>query len=533
LLAGILRKNCETEFGLRHGFGAIDSFRTFQQRVPISQYEDLEPYIRAAMAERPNQLTKSPPILFTTTSGTTGRRKYIPMTAESRRLKAKVMRLWLAAFYRDHPTLAAGKLLSVVSPEIESRTSKGIPCGSESGHAYRTMPRIVRSMYATPYAVFTIDDYEAKYYTLLRLAAEQDIRCIVTVNPSTIVMLGDRLADHTESIIRDVWNGTLSADFAVPSHIRGSLTLRPNRQRALQVERAAALGQGVLRPRFLWPNFTAIGCWKGGTVGSYLDRFDTYFDPRTPVRDLGYLATELRGSVPLADEGEAGALAIGTNVLEFHPADDDRRPEGSNLLKVEDLDVGRRYFVFVTTSSGLYRYDMNDIIEVVGMAGRTPLIRFVQKGRGVVSFTGEKLYEVQVIGAVDAALSELRGRYHFISAVAEVPTRTVVPRLTFLIEFDSEVTDVEGSALVDRLDAELARQNSEYAAKRKSLRYDPPVIKAVRAGEFDDYRRRMVQAGRSDGQFKMLRLTTDASLVAEFRSDREFVGAGSVLVGIN
>jgi hypothetical protein len=63
---------------------------------------------------------------------------------------------------------------------------------------------------------------------------------------------------------------------------------------------------------------------------------------------------------------------------------------------------------------------MNDIVEVAGHDRQTPLIRFVQKGKGVVSFTGEKLYEVQVIAAVDKALASLRGRYHFIAAVAEL-----------------------------------------------------------------------------------------------------------------
>ena len=59
LLRQILKANAETEFGRHHGFGAITSFRQFQEQVPISAYEDLEPYITAEMQGRPNQLTKS------------------------------------------------------------------------------------------------------------------------------------------------------------------------------------------------------------------------------------------------------------------------------------------------------------------------------------------------------------------------------------------------------------------------------------------------------------------------------------------
>jgi hypothetical protein len=524
LLQEILGTNADTEFGRRHGFAGITRFREFQERVPISSYEDLEPYINAAMLGQPNQLTKHEPVLFTTTSGTTGASKYIPMTRDGKRAKSRLMWLWFSALYRDHPGIAGGRILSVVSPEVESHTPSGVPCGADSGHAYRTMPGPVKSMYTAPYGVFAVEDYEAKYYTLLRLAAGQDISCIATVNPSTIVLLADRLARHTDAIIRDVRDGSLSADVAVPEALRASLHLKPDPERARRLERAAASGGGVLRPGLAWPKLAAIGCWKGGTVGAYLVKFDTYFPQQPPIRDFGYYATELRGSVPLSDEGDAGVVAVGTNVLEFHPADEDRAPEGRELLPVERLEVGQRYFVYVTTASGLYRYDMNDIVEVTGHYGKTPLIRFIQKGKGVVSFTGEKLYETQVIAAVDQAFAALRGRYHFIAAVAELVDGTS-PRLVFLTEFDDQVTEPDGSALVDQVDAALGDQNSEYQTKRKSMRYGAPVIRVVRPGEFDRYRRRMVETGqRADGQFKVLRLTSDTSFAAEFEAERDLVG---------
>jgi hypothetical protein len=525
LLRQILETNADTEFGRHHGFGGITSFRQFQERVPISGYEELEPYITAEMNGRPNQLTKDPPVLFTTTSGTTGKRKYIPMTHEGKRAKSHLTWLWFCGLYRDHPGIVGGRILSVVSPEVESHAPSGVPCGAESGHAYRTMPGPVKSMYTAPYPVFAIADYEAKYYTLLRLAAGQDISCIATVNPSTIVLLADRLAHHTESIIRDVRDGSLSPDVAVPPELRASLHLRPDPERARRLERAATSGGGVLRPGLAWPDLAAVGCWKGGTVGAYLAKFDTLFPQGLPVRDFGYYATELRGSVPLSDQGDAGTIAIGTNVLEFHPAGEDRAPEGRELLTVDQLQVGQRYFVYVTNASGLYRYDMNDIVEVAGHYGQTPLIRFIQKGKGVVSFTGEKLYEVQVIAAVEAALAALRGRYHFIAAVAELVEGTT-PRLVFLIEFDDPIADHDGSVLVDRVDAALGDQNDEYQTKRKSLRYGAPVIRVVRNGEYDRYRRHMVETGqRADGQFKILRLTSDTSFAAEFAAERDLVGS--------
>src|SRR4029453_10404224 len=231
LVRQILEINADTEFGRRHGFAGITTLKEFQERVPIAGYEDLEPYIKAEMSGQPNQLTKEPPVLFTTTSGTTGNRKYIPMTHEGKRAKSHLTWLWLCGMYRDHPGIVGGRILSVVSPEVEDHAPSGVPIGAESGHAYRTMPGPVRSIYTAPYPVFAIEDYEAKYYTLLRLAAGQNISCIATVNPSTIVLLADRLAQPTESIIRDVRDGSLSSAPPVPQGPPNPLPLQPEHDR--------------------------------------------------------------------------------------------------------------------------------------------------------------------------------------------------------------------------------------------------------------------------------------------------------------
>ena len=436
LLREILRTNAGSAFGRRHGFDGITSFPQYQERVPVAQYEDLEPYISRAMNGEPNSSPSIRRCCSPPRAGRPGRPKYIPMTREGKEAKSRLTWLWLCGLYRDHPGIVGGRILSVVSPEIEGHAPSGVPIGAESGHAYRTVPPPVRSMYTSPYQVFTIDDYEAKYYTLLRLAAGQNISLIATVNPSTIVLLADRLGRHTESIIRDVRDGSCRASSPCPR--RSAARCSCGRTRP-----APPTLNGRPRPAgnpaagLAWPNLAAIGCWKGGTVGAYLANFDTYFPQRPPIRDLGYYATELRGSVPMTDEGDSGVLAVGTNLLEFHRADDDSPPDPRSLLSVEDLEVGRRYFVYVTNNSGLYRYDMNDIVEVTGLHNRTPLVRFIQKGKGVVSFTGEKLYEVQVIAAVEEALAADRGRYNFIAAVAELVDGRA-PRLVFLIEFDED-----------------------------------------------------------------------------------------------
>ncbi len=521
VLSRLVGLNKNSAFGRDHGFSSIRTLSDFQRAVPVSTYEDLQPYIDRSLNGEPNQLTTEKPLMFATTSGTTGAPKYIPITPTSKASKSKLMRVWLGSLYKDHPGTLDGKIRAVVSPEVESYSPGGIPCGSESGHGYRAMSPAIKAQYSAPYEVAHIEDYEARYYALVRIACGQPLSLIFAVNPSTALLLAQKIAAHTAEIIKDVRDGTLSSEFNIAPEIRQVIEprLAPDPKRATELEAAAYRGGGKLLPRTVWPDLACIACWKGGTVGMYLERFGDYFDPATPVRDIGYFASEVRGSVVLSDEGSAGVLSVTENLFEFAPANGAGKPSGDELLLPQQLEQGKQYFIYVTTLAGLYRYEMNDLMEVTGFYGQTPVLRFLQKGKGMVSFTGEKLSESQVIAAVERGLADRRGAFEFIAAVGEVPDGT--PRYAFLIEFDQLPDDDEARRMLRRIEDALCEVNVEYATKRKSLRVDVPVLRTIRLGAFNDYRRREVEKGRKDGQFKTLRLTTNTAFADEFEVEGE------------
>jgi len=366
-----------------------------------------------------------------------------------------------------------------------------------------------------------MEDYDAKYYTLLRLSAGENITFIYTVNPSTVLLLAQRLDQYREDIIQDVRDGTLSKKYKIPEDIRRQLAerIKPNAKRAKFLENAVQQGNGQMLPKYIWPDLAAIGCWKGGSVGIYISKFPQYFQKNIAIRDVGYYASEHRGSVPITDEDSSGVLAIPTNVYEFFPAREDRKPTGKDLLSAHEIERGQQYYIYVTTHSGLYRYDMNDIIEVTGYYKETPLIRFVQKGKGVVSFTGEKLYESQVISAVEKAFEPIQGHYDFIATVGKI--NNDIPQYVFLTEFDKPLSQEDAQNFANRIEDELSHLNIEYASKRKSNRIDPLVLRVVKSGEFANYRRRMVQGGKNDSQFKVLKLTKDVSFEKEFQGQMD------------
>ncbi|MEE9126003.1 MAG: GH3 auxin-responsive promoter family protein, partial [Planctomycetota bacterium] len=204
---------------------------------------------------------------------------------------------------------------------------------------------------------------------------------------------------------------------------------------------------------------------------------------------------------------------------EFYPVDETGPPEPRDLLSETELEQGRQYFIYVTTLGGLYRYDMNDIIAVEGFHGDAPVLRFVQKGKGVVSFTGEKLYEAQVIKAAAHGLKPMSGEYEFIAVLGEMADDK--PRYVFLVEFENAPGEDEAKSILARMERSLRAENMEYATKRDSHRIDALALRIIRDGEFDRYRRREVEKGKLDGQFKILRLTTDKEFAAEFKMDRE------------
>jgi len=173
---------------------------------------------------------------------------------------------------------------------------------------------------------------------------------------------------------------------------------------------------------------------------------------------------------------------------------DDHVPEP---VMLGDLCQGRKYQVLVTTRSGLYRYAMNDIVEVTGWFNCVPTIRFVQKGKGVTNITGEKLYEHQVVEAVETVLKASGLVCEFYVMLADVHTGGYTLYL--------EQVAVP-SSFANQVDDQLARLNVEYRAKRESGRLQALRVLPLRAGTAEAYRSHCVARGQRDAQFKLIRL---------------------------
>ncbi len=525
-LLDMVRTNAGTDYGRRHGFDRIKSVKDYQTQVPVVTYDDIKSDMDRLVSGESNIFTAEAPIMFAQTSGTTGDPKYVPVTPTCKgREHSDVMRTWTFHAKQSHPDIFEGKVVSLVSPAVEGHTPSGLPYGSASGHIYKNMPGIIRNAYAIPYDSFEIEDYGAKYYVIMRIALASEVTFLATANPSSILKMCEKANEYGERIIKDIHDGTLDDDLPIESRLRAAVSrkLKPDPARARELEQFRSRRQGDLLPADYWPRLSLIGCWKGGTVGHYLEKFPGWFYPdgeRTiPVRDWGFLSSEARCSVPLSDEGSSGVLTIASNFFEFVPVDELEaqrdNPEKWDFLTVGQIEDGKDYYIFFTTTGGLYRYDINDVIRVTGRYNNTPQIVFLRKGRGMTNITGEKVSVNQVINVIQSAAEKTGTVASHFKAEADAENSRYVLR----VEFSSAVGDDLQRQFLKHADEEMKAVNIEYKAKRESMRLKAPVLHVMKEGWYERGRRAQVESGMRAFQAKTQLLSPDKIVTQMIQSE--------------
>jgi hypothetical protein len=507
-LKSILRANEKTEFAKQFDFAKIKSIADFQAKVPVLEYENLRPYIETQDRDHTPSLTAEAPLYFACTSGTTGKAKLLPVLESTLKRQKRIQMYFIYNILRERPKFLSGKILSLVSPAVEGFVEGSwTPFGSTSGHFYESMPAFFRSRYVVPAKLFAIENYDLKYLSVLRVALSEDnITFMSTANPSTWARLLKLFHENAAVLLNDLEKGSFFRiqDLKVEEQRAILPYLKANKIRAAQLK-ALWLKEGRLRIKDLWPNVQAVASWTGGSCSIFWEQLAGEFPEQTLVRDLGYLSSEFRGSIPLSGSEKAGLPTFRTNFLEFVKRDDWDDGKRDKFLLIDELEDGAQYYIFVTNEAGLYRYHMNDIVEVDGYLNKVPLIRFVQKGKGVTNITGEKLYENQIIHAVaEAEKAEgLSSRYFQTLADEE----NSCYRLYYEVNNESGFLSSDKiAALAARIDAELAEINLEYATKRNSGRLKPLELLLLEPGTFDEFKAWSIAQGQREGQFKIVAL---------------------------
>jgi len=520
VLRELMALNAGSRFSREHGLDAATTVDEFRKRLPVSDYEYFRPYIEdlkngdpSALLGRHNKL-----LMFSLSSGTTSQSKFIPITQKFLDDYRSGWQVWGINTFDDHPGVNSRNIVQISSDYDKFRTPGGTPCGNISGLVAAVQKKIVRTMYTVPGIVSKIQDPDAKNYAALRLAlADPHVGMVMTANPSTLIQLAKIADAERERLIRDINDGTIAVADAMPTEVRRHLSHRINRKRrrrARELERIIER-TGHLYPRDYWRGLAVLAVWSGGSCGAYLPGLKRFYG-ELPIRDHGLSASEGRMTIPIADFCSEGILDVATHFFEFIP-ESEYGSENPVVLEAHELQAGRNYFILLTTSSGLYRYNICDVVRCTGFYRTTPMLEFLHKGAHIANVTGEKVSESQVVTAVRASVDALHLELkHFtVSPVWGDP-----PRYQILVEEQDVASPEIGEGLATRVDAMLQSINIEYQEKRATGRLAMMRWFPLPEGTWARFtRKRQQKIGGSQEQYKHPCLVPDMEFSAKLARD--------------
>ncbi|MGB7293319.1 MAG: GH3 auxin-responsive promoter family protein [Thermodesulfobacteriota bacterium] len=499
VLEEILKQNKDTVFGKKYDFIGINSYDDFRRKIPVHTYEDLRSYIERQEETGEPHLTAEPTAMYALTSGTLGKPKYIPIHETMIRNFKKCQRLFSYALYSEIPSTYSGKVLAITGPAVEGYSSGGVPFGSLSGLLYKETPKFIKSKYIIPSAVFEIDNYDLKYFLICAIAlSHKDITLIATANPSTILKLSEVINLNLDKLIQIIETGSLNGVDEPSTEKLKTIAgyFNRNAKRARELDDLSKTREHI-KLKDIWPNIQTVVTWTSGSCSVLIPKLIEQLPDLANIVEMGYFASEFRGSIVIDVLGNNAVPAFHENFYEFVERDDWQNTN-PNFLTLDQISEGRQYYILVTTPGGLYRYFINDIIEVTGTYNKTPMIKFVQKGKGVTNITGEKLYECQLNQAIEAIKNEHNLDIDFFIMIADPEA---LQYALYIEHAPVSAIDIESE-----VEKKLFKLNIEYEGKRKSKRLKPLRLMFLKPGTGEAYKKACVKAGQREGQYKLLTL---------------------------
>ncbi|MBL4849835.1 MAG: GH3 auxin-responsive promoter family protein [Planctomycetes bacterium] len=494
-LRSLVRETRGTAFAAAHGLSRVKTLAEFQDAIPIRDYDGHAPWIERVKQGEARVLTRSAPLVFEKSSGSTHAAKYVPYTRPFLDEYSAGTGPWLYDLLTRRPALRRGSSYWSISPAgvRDEVTAGGIRIGFQDDTEYFPPPvrKLLRRLLPVPPEVARLPDVPTcRYVTLRYLVADPCLGFLSVWSPSYLTLLLEFARKHADRLAHDVARGTLTP----PS---GRLGRRfpdlpgPNPPRAAAI-REAFPQSGPLRLERLWPGLALVSCWADAAAAQQLPALKALLPSQVEVQPKGLFATEGALSFPLLDFPGASLIPHG-HLLELQPADAlEERP-----LPLHAAVLGERYLPLLTTQGGLFRYRLGDVVEVVGRFERTPLVRFVGRADGVSDLAGEKLAPGQVAAAIAKACTETGVKPGF-AMLAPTIGKDGAPGGYRLY---AESNDPVGLARLAIALEDALRKGYHYDHCRRLEQLDPVDARAVRDG-WSRYEIALVARGVRAGDVK-------------------------------
>ena len=465
VLARLIDRAADTEWGHEHGYADVKNYDQFAAAVPVSTYEELKGHIDRMRHGERDVLWPGRVRWYAKSSGTTNdKSKFIPVSPDGLHdIHYAGGRDAVALYLRNTPgsRLFDGRSLILGGSHAPNYNLPHSLVGDLSAILIENINPLVNLVRTPPKRVALLSDFEEKRDRIAEIASRQNVTNLSGV-PSWMMAVVRRVLELTgKSTLEEVWPN-------LEVFFHGGVSFAPYREQYHRLIRS---------PRM-----------------HYMETYN---------------ASE--GFFGLQDDPADAAMLLMLDYgvfYEFIPLEEVGRTQPT-VLPLWAVEPGHNYAIVISTSCGLWRYQIGDTVRFTSVAP----YKFVISGRtkSFINAFGEELIVdnaerglEQACRATGAIVSEYTAAPVFMDEEGRC-------RHQWVIEFEREPADLGQFAA--ELDRALQTINSDYEAKRyKNLTLQPLEVVKARPGLFNDW---LKSRGRLGGQHKVPRLANNRDIIEQ------------------
>ncbi len=456
LLMNLIRQAESTVLGNQYDFSSVKTYHTFQERVPISSYEDLEPFIERTRKGEQNVFWNEPIKWFAKSSGTTNAKsKFIPVSSqalEDCHYKAGKDLLCLYLNNNEESQLFTGKSLRLGGSK-QLYEDNNTFFGDLSAILIDNMPFWAEFSSTPSNKTSLMSEWETKLMAIVNETKRENVTSFAGVPSWMLVLLNKILEETKKTNLFEIW-----------------------------------------------PNLEVY--FHGGVS---FDPYKEQYKSILPKNDFKYyeIYNASEGFFAIQDLNNSNDLLLMLDYgifYEFIPMDTFGTPN-QKVIRLAEVELNKNYAVVITTNSGLWRYLIGDTVRFTSL--KPYRIKVTGRTKHHINVFGEEL----MIENTDQALAKTCKVTN-----AEVVDYTVAPVFMngkekgaheWIIEFKKKPEDL--SAFSQLLDQNIQSLNSDYEAKRyNNMTLNPLTINIARENLFYDWLKNQDKLG---GQHKIPRLS--------------------------
>ena len=509
LLMRMLDDNKDTEYGRKYGFADIMSVAEFQERVPLTTFDDYAGYVYRMTEGGESGLISAYNIAhYAKTSGTMGNPKRIPvsdramgvMNRYNMQLRTKVICDAIGFDWANPP------YLNLIESQLTT-LKNGATYGAISAKVIGQMGDYLPMLMTSPLEALVPDPKTNTRYLHARFALmNPEITSMGFSFSSILLELMQYIESEWEMLVDDIEKGTIDESVKMPADVRASVLgkIQPMPERAAQLREIFSQGfDEPIMPK-IWPNLTIFsGVATGGFATYYNKLRQRYAGNGVRLFYVGLNASEGILSVPMDVDCPDSVLIPDSVFYEFIPIDSE---DPGDIVTIDGVEVGKTYEIVITNQSGFYRYRIRDAVKVTGMYNNTPMIQFQYRIDQTISVLGEKTTELVLRGVAERVERELGYSMEDFSVFGDVDS---VPMRYVMLMEATLPEGLDPGAVAAELDKGLCEGNPSYGDKVAKGMLDHLRLLFLQPETYLLYRDVMISKGAASAQLKPPRILNE------------------------